>query len=69
MHCLQCLPPAVAESSYTPSQFIMGVAFLNVMPRPLPFPLLFVEIGFYSDISGNQDVTVKLKYELIFITF
>ena len=35
MHCLQCLPPAVAESSYTPSQFIMGVAIWKVMPRPL----------------------------------
>jgi len=35
MHCLQCLPLAVAESSYTPSQFIMGVAILKVMPRPL----------------------------------
>ena len=35
MHCLQCLPPAVAESSYTPSQFIMGVAIWKVMPHPL----------------------------------
>ena len=37
-------------------------------PPNLKTPLC-VEIGFYSDISEDQAVTVKLKSELIFIKF
>ena len=32
-----------------------------------PLPSLCGEMGFYLDISGNQDVTVKLKSRLIFL--
>ena len=34
-----------------------------------PLPSLFDEMGFYLDISGNQDATVKLKSRLIFYRF
>jgi len=34
-----------------------------------PLPSLCGEMGFYLDISGNQDVTVKLKSRLVFYRF
>lgn len=34
-----------------------------------PLPSLCGEMGFYLDISGNQDATVKLKTRLIFYVF
>ena len=34
-----------------------------------PLPSLCGEMGFYLDISGNQDATVKLKSRLIFYRF
>ena len=34
-----------------------------------PLPSLCGEMGFYLDVSGNQDATVKLKSMLIFYKF
>jgi len=74
MHCLQCLPPAVAESSYTPSQFIMGVAIFKVMPRPLcpsPKKLLCICKSMSSLPASKKIISSlnTLQQSLFYVTF